>query len=130
MTADLTDLADLLQDSPWHNGSDARDESPATRPWNHTIDELLQIRLLEDDWDGLGAKAPAGLLVDSALRMAGWMEGRGFAAPARIVPGLTGSVVFEWQTDDGAQLEVELTEPARGRIALFRAGETTIHHEI
>ena len=36
-------------------------------PWTRRTDELLQIRKLADDWDGLGAEAPSSGIVDSAI---------------------------------------------------------------
>lgn len=133
MTADLTSLVRQFSGSPW-----AGDESPAPQDgetlapapnprWTDRIDDLLDIRRLTDDWDGLGAPAPAPRLVDSAIMLAGWMRGRGVLPPARIVPGLTGTVIFEWQPGPGDYVEVEVTKPFTAELTILRDGRPPEH---
>ena len=79
--------------------------------WSRCMDALLEIRQLEDDWDGLGAPAPEVALVDSARSLAQiWRQDR-VTPPCRVVAGLTGTVLFEWQGAGGEYLEVEVTCP-------------------
>jgi hypothetical protein len=78
--------------------------------WSNRIDELLAIRLLPDDWDGQGSTAPATDLVDSALMLARSLRQGGIEAPNRIVPGVNGSVIFEWQVGE-EYCEIEVTRP-------------------
>ncbi len=135
MTADLTSLVRQFAGSPW-TGDDAptldanADTLPTPAPglrWNDRIDDLLDIRRLTDDWDGLGAPAPKPRLVDSAIMLAGWMRGRGVLPPARIVPGLTGTVLFEWQPGPGDYVEVEVTEPFTAELTVLRDGRPPEH---
>lgn len=130
MIADLTDLAEQLHTSPLHGDGGGDDTTAFNDGWNEATDQLLAIRSLEDDWDGLGANAPATSLVDSALRLAGWLQGKGYLPPSRIVPSLTGTVLFEWQAGGGTQLEVEVTAPAKGHLTLFREGQPTLHQSL
>jgi hypothetical protein len=81
-------------------------------PWSERIDELLDIRRMEDDWDGMGAPAPTLPLVDSALLLAQLLRQNKYVPPCRIVAGVTGTVIFEWQSD-GIYSELEVTGPRR-----------------
>ena len=78
--------------------------------WSCRIDELLAIRSLADDWDGQAAKAPSTELVDSALVLAVAFRRGGAEAPSRIVPGVNGTLVFEWQAGE-EYCEIEVTRP-------------------
>ncbi len=130
MIADLDVLADQFEESPLH-GDGGEDAATQLDAWNHAIDKLLEIRSLTDDWDGEGAPAPECKLVDSAIRLAGWMQGKDMRPPSRIVAGPTGTVVFEWQSDTGETLlDVEVTAPNKGELALFRKGRPTVHRTL
>src|SRR5271166_4671519 len=68
--------------------------------WDALIDDLLRMRELEDDWDGVGAKAPPTVLVDSSLMLARELRDGcrtrpnvfpWGVVPSRIVPGVTGT---------------------------------------
>jgi hypothetical protein len=67
--------------------------------WPKRLDELMTIRTLTDDWDGLGAKAPSTELVDSAIILADGFLRAGIEAPSRVVAGVNGTVILEWQRD-------------------------------
>lgn len=79
--------------------------------WDREFDNLLRIRQLPDDWDGQGAPAPSTELVDSALVLALHLRQSSLPAPDRIVPGVAGTIVMEWQTKRGRCLELEVVEP-------------------
>lgn len=81
--------------------------------WEEILTKVRGFRDLEDDWDGLGAKAPDPALVESAIRFAGLGQQGGMATPAVVVPGLDGSVIFDWQTAD-VYMEVEICKPGYG----------------
>lgn len=106
---------------------------PSANDWSERIDELLEIRQLENDWDGLGAKAPSTALLDSALQLAEMLRSQAPGeevptplgqAPSRIVPGRAGAVIFEWQVDD-ACWELEITAPHEGELVIFAPGQPT-----
>jgi hypothetical protein len=81
--------------------------------WVHRIDDLLRIRMMEDDWDGAGAPAPAMALVHGALNLARILREARVEPPDRIVPGLTGTILFEWQNPKASYFELEVTHPRR-----------------
>lgn len=82
----------------------------AVRVWDERIDQLLAIRLLDDDWDGQGSPAPAVEVVDSALVLALLLRRDGVDPPTGVVQGVGGEVVFDWQSAD-KYVEVEVTGP-------------------
>jgi len=114
MTTDLTTLAAALRASPFLGQSGS-----AADPWADAHAALSAMRTLGADWNGIGVPAPAPLLVDHAFRLAGWLEGRCLGPPARIVAGVTGSVIFKWQACGGAGLEVEVVAPFAGELTVF-----------
>jgi hypothetical protein len=94
--------------------------------WEARIHDLLKIRSLEDDWDGAGAVAPPPDLVDSAIILAQILRDRGYDAPSRIVPGVNGTVLFEWQ-HDGIYEELEVTEPLLAEVMQIVPGQPAEH---
>lgn len=111
--------------------SERRDDAPHAEPphpldeWEERIDELLDIRRLPDDWDGLGASAPPTAVVDSALALAQLLRRKGCPAPCRILAGLTGAVLFEWQNEEGSYSELEMSAPGRADWILMIPGQPT-----
>ena len=61
-----------------------------------TLDELLELRRLESDWDGDGAIAPIPEIVDSAIALIDQTRG---SMPNRIVPVNDGRITLEWERD-------------------------------
>lgn len=94
--------------------------------WSQCRDELLAIRALDEDWDGQGAKAPSAALVDSAIQLAEILRQRGVDAPCRIVPGVNGTVIFEWQ-QDGIYREMEVIKPCHAEILEMSPGQPPKH---
>jgi hypothetical protein len=99
---------------------------PQSDEWGQRIDELLDIRRMEDDWDGLGAPAPSTALVDSALSLAQILRQDRDPPPCRIVAGLTGTVLFEWQDADGRYSELEVTAPHLAEWVQIVPGKPTV----
>lgn len=99
--------------------------------WEVIVDDLLRILPLKDDWDGQGAKAPSHALVFSCLRLAQSIlrnicksnphQFPWGVVPCRVVPGVTGSVIFEWQQGE-THGELEIVRPDIGEFVLFRPG--------
>jgi hypothetical protein len=94
--------------------------------WSERLDDLLDIRCLEDDWDGLGARAPSLALVDSAIQLAQELRQLGCISPSRIVPGVNGTVLFEWQAD-GVYWEIEVLRPYYAEAVKMTTGEPPEH---
>ncbi len=95
--------------------------------WKERTDDLLRIRGVERDWDGLGAEAPDAALVDSAIDLLKELHSADeLPPPTRIVATPGGTVLFEWQYDDGYE-EAEIVEPYRAEWMLERPGERPVH---
>jgi hypothetical protein len=91
--------------------------------WRKCIDDLLAIRLLEDDWDGQGTEAPKPELVDSAIILAVLLRQKGVEPPCRTVQGVTGNVVLEWQWGQMATAEIEIIEPYLADVYVMVPGQ-------
>jgi hypothetical protein len=105
-------------------------EQPPEGPgWSEALDALSQIRELEDDWDGLGAPAPSMTLVDSAVHLAQVLRAYRWPPPCRVVAGLTGTILFEWQGAGGNYFEVEVTRPQHAEWVSIVPGQQTTSGE-
>jgi hypothetical protein len=80
------------------------------RTWESSIDDLLRIRKLENDWDGEGSEAPNKALVDNAIALAQFLKGRDYPPPDKVIASVNGTVYFEWYTSFGYR-EMEVTSP-------------------
>lgn len=94
--------------------------------WNQCLADLLAIRAFDDDWDGQSAKAPSADLVDSAVQLAEILRQQGMVAPSRIVPGVNGTVIFEWQQGD-IYRELEMTTPYCAEMLEMTPGQPPKH---
>jgi hypothetical protein len=109
-------------------GVDSRvEESVRKWGWTVTIDTLLTLRDIHDDWDGNGATAPSRETVDSALHLAIHFRDLGMREPNGVVPGVNGTVIFDWQGTDQSYLEVEVTEPFHAECVFISPGKPTKH---
>jgi hypothetical protein len=111
------------------NGS-ARPQATAIRdggPWEASIQKIVEFQQLSDDWDGCGAKAPSRELLESAVGLAYLFRDQGVPAPVRVVPGLDGIVLLEWQFPDGAYAEVEIVRPLFAEVMLIEPDKPAKH---
>jgi hypothetical protein len=92
-------------------------------PWEPAIRKIVELQNLGPDWDGLGAVAPSPELVESAVRLAYLFSAKGVEPPHCVVPGLDGSVNFEWQNPDGTIAEVEIDRPLHAEVMLIEPGK-------
>lgn len=104
-------------------------ERKKTEPWDQIMDDLISIRTLQGGWDGLNAKAPSAELVDSAIALARRLRQLGMEAPCRVVPGLDGTVLLEWQ-GNGVYMEAEVTRPYFAECMKIVPGQPAEHWEI
>jgi hypothetical protein len=98
--------------------------------WRQRLAELHALGDLHDDWDGQGASAPLPELVTSALALAEQLRQERIDAPCRVVAGVNGSVILEWQTPKGAYTEIEVTAPHQADGYSVVPGEQTLHWSI
>lgn len=100
-----------------------------TQGWSSIIESLESIEALHDDWDGLGASAPSGeVLLTAVVLVHFWMENKK-APPSRVVASTAGTIVFEWQGTDGSFAEFEVDRPRHAEIMLKLPGSPTKHFE-
>jgi hypothetical protein len=95
--------------------------------WEATIQTLIDFQHLGDGWDGLGAKAPARDLLESAIGLAYLLYEKGVDPPHRVVPALDGSIVFEWQDPDGTYTEVEIIRPLHAEVMMIERDRPAKH---
>jgi hypothetical protein len=120
----------------WDNEIGARngvstecEERPTTdaRLWQPAIQEIIGFQDLEEDWDDNGAKAPSRELLDSAVALACAFCKTGMEPPSRVVPGVTGTVLLEWQLPDGTYGEVEIVRPLYAEVMMIQPGHPPKH---
>lgn len=92
--------------------------------WVSSANRLSDFDRLVDDWDGLGATAPAQDVVESAklfllIRRTQDLE----SPPSRVLAAPDGSVVFEWQSGSTI-VEVEIDAPGRANYMLEEPGKS------
>ena len=81
--------------------------------WERVNNDLLLIERLRDDWDGLGAKAPAFHIVKSAYILFHQLRrDQGLPPPNALSASPKGSIVFTWN-QSGTYLEAEIPDPQR-----------------
>jgi hypothetical protein len=105
----------------------AREPVADAGPWEPTVQKIVEFRDLGDDWDGLGARAPSRELLESAIGLAYTFSQKGVDPPHVVVPGLDGSVSFEWQDPDGSYTEVEIVRPLYAEVMVIEPGKPARH---
>jgi hypothetical protein len=93
-------------------------------PWESIVKKIIEFQHLGDNWDGLGALAPACELLESAVALAYLLSENGVAPPCCVVPGLDGSVNLEWQDADGTVAEIEIDRPLHADVMVIEPGKS------
>ena len=96
-------------------------------PWEPTVQKIVEFQHLGDDWDGLGAQAPSPELLASAVGLAYLLYEKGIDPPHRVVPGLEGSVILEWQDPDGTYADIEILRPLFAEVMVIERGQPAKH---
>jgi hypothetical protein len=96
-------------------------------PWEPAVQRMVEFQHLGDDWDGQGARAPSYDVLASAIGLAYTLHQQGVDPPHRVVPGLDGSVIFEWQDPDGTYTEVEVVRWLFAEVMLIEPGQPAQH---
>ena len=109
------------------NGPAARKDQREDERWEAVVNELVRMQHLGDNWDGLGATAPSGELLASAVGLAYLFKEDGVEAPTRVVPATDGAVIFEWQFADGSYGEIEVIRPLFAEAMLVEPGKPARH---
>jgi len=93
------------------NGTPVVARASVVTSWDESFQKLQEYGGYEDDWDGQGASAPTHELTESAWQLIKILRAKGITAPAWTVPGVGGTVAFEWLLEEGRSLEIEVTGP-------------------
>lgn len=105
------------------NGSLAK----SAAPWEPWVQKIAEYQHLDDAWDGAGAKAPSLELVESAIGLAHLLRDREMLPPSRVVPGIDGTILFEWQLPDGTYAEIEVVRPLFAEVMVIEPGKPARH---
>lgn len=85
--------------------------STAADGWSACLADLARYRAYPADWDGQGAKEIPPDLIDGAVGLVGLLRANAISPPACVLPGFDGTVGFEWDTDSGGTIKLEITAP-------------------
>ncbi len=105
-------------------------DSSESEQWALIIGQLEKMRGLEDDWDGLGAKAPPEELLASAIGLAYCWIDVDLVPPTRVVPTTAGTILFEWHGGEKTYAEVEVDRPFHADVMLKRSDRPPEHWEL
>jgi len=94
----------------------ATEELSDREAWRQSIDHLVSLRSLEDDWDGQRAIAPAADLLESAIELARWLGDHRAAPPHFATAGVNGTVQFEWVDQQHQYFLIEVVAPNEAEI--------------
>ena len=121
--------AELLRHFPKSNGDTVLPSQCLTEAegWRSCIESLLEVRSLEDNWDGQGTEAPPPEVVDSATILAVMLRARDIRPPTSALQGVNHDVFFEWQWPDQTMRILEVTEPYEAGILLHKVDATTCY---
>ena len=95
--------------------------------WQDVFHDLSKLRNLKEDWDGDGAQVPDPEILVSTwhLLVAKWQAS--IRAPDRVMPTIDGSIIVEWQENDGL-IEYEIDEPGSAEV-MFTTGNAAPRFE-
>jgi hypothetical protein len=81
--------------------------------WDQSLSSVENLRGLEDDWDGQGARAPEVANLNQASAWINEMRHwRHALPPTRVSPGTLGEVIFEWR-GESFYLVAEVASPTQ-----------------
>ena len=128
----LVPRAEWAHEVPERNGvlrsrpKDSADSADAGL-WEPAVQKIVEFQHLGDDWDGAGAKGPSLELLASAVGLAFVLCEKGVEPPHRVVPGIEGEVIFEWQFLDGTYADVEITRPLFAEVMMIEPSKPAKH---
>jgi hypothetical protein len=127
LTARIQELTEHLRINKEERESRKRWRDRAPELWKQRTDDLLRIRSIKHDWDGLGAEAPKSALVDSAIDLLKKLRSPDeLGPPTRIVATPAGTVLFEWQYED-VYIEAEIVDAYRAEWMHKTLGQRAAH---
>jgi hypothetical protein len=100
---------------------------PDAGPWEPAVQKMVAFQHLGDDWDGQGARAPSYDMLASAIGLAYTLYQQGVDPPNCVIPGVDGTVTFEWHDRDGTYTEVEIVRPLYAEVMMIEPGKPAQH---
>ena len=80
--------------------------------WPEWFDRLVELARYPDDRDGNGSPAIERPVIDSAFALASQLAWLGAPPPVGVIPGVNGTIFFEWGTcGSNAYTEIEVEAP-------------------
>jgi hypothetical protein len=64
------------------------------------------------------------------LQLVTALQSQGIVPPNWVVPGVTGTLSFEWVLEEGRSIEIEVTGPCTADIFFYTPGGSTEYFEI
>ncbi len=126
-----------LPRTPMNGAANGMHTGPATAPprndWESCYAKLEDYRSYTDDWDGQGAilgspaKAIGRELIDSAVALMRLLQNRSVHAPDWTLPGVQGTVGFEWDQPCGGSISIEVLDPETFEV-FIRSPENEVEH--
>jgi hypothetical protein len=104
-------------------------ESRLRSPWDEVVEKLSTLFSLRDNWDGMGAVAPSGALVQSAVELIDTLRQLDFPPPSTAVATPAGTVLFGWHNDP-AYFEIEVVAPYRAESMTIDEYGNVTHDEV
>jgi hypothetical protein len=100
-------------------------ERAQAEKWDACFVALRNFLLLEDDWNGEGARAPLASNVYAALA---WLQQsrQDGASPPQAVPGVMGEVLLVWQAPS-FYFEVEINDGSQAEYMFVTHGQSAMH---
>jgi hypothetical protein len=89
--------------------------------WTRQMIRLSELRRLQANWDGDGARAPSRELLDSVEHLLRSYRARKTQPPSRMVATADGTIAIEWQTPP-TFTSLEITRPFEGDLLIEREG--------
>lgn len=102
--------------------AEALDWGNVAEGWVRSNSRLMGLLQLEDGWDGEDAKAPDPRVIRSVFDLLDQLREARFPPPDRIVAGLEGELVLEWQQPPW-HFELETSRPYHGEWMVKREGK-------
>jgi hypothetical protein len=110
-----------------HGTNGTKSAVPDAGSWEPAVQKMVAFQHLGDDWDGQGARAPSYEVLASAIGLAYTLYQQGVDPPNCVVPGIDGSVIFEWHDPDGTYTEVEIVRPLYAEVMMIEPGKPARH---
>ena len=101
----------------------------ARSSWDHVVRGLCHLRLLQDNWDGEGSRAPSLATVRRAVRTAELLASHSYPAPTTATATRAGGILITWE-DDPVYREIEIVGPDRIEWMTIGSDKTPEHGEI